>query len=186
MSDSSQQSGSNLGGEAAPAGSMTGRWRLFLLASLALNLMLAGATAGHFIYAKRHHVSGSGGARGAPELALQGFLKTLPKDRAKELRQLIKTGERTDQAPLFASVRKARRDAAQVLSAENFDRAKLAAAFANIDAADAAAKAAARMSLLALADHMTAAERLAMAERWKARRPQLFDEAPASDDAPPQ
>lgn len=186
MSDSPDQTGlipDAPGPGTPPPPAVTGRWRIFLLASLALNLMLAGAVAGHFIYGRRHHATG-GGERGTHELALQGFLKTLPKERAKELRQIIKSGERLDHAPLVASVRQARRDAAVVLAAEAFDRTKLSAAFARIDAADAAAKAAARTTLLSLAEHMTAAERQAMAERWKARRPYLFEEAPAGDDGP--
>lgn len=173
------------GTPSAPAG----RWRLVLLASLAINLLFAGAFAGSFWQSKRHHLKGGG--RGTTELGIQGFLKSIPKERAKELRLLMKQNAVADVEPLISSIRQARREAAAALSAQTYDRDSLTLAFGRIDEAEATAKVAARASLLALAPHMTAAERQAMAARWKARRPHMFeDPAPrpsknSSQDAAP-
>ena len=154
------------------------RWRIFLLASLALNLVFAGMAAGSLWSAKRHH-SLIGNSRGTTDFAIPGFIKSLPKERAKELRKLIKQQDRPDLSPLTAAVRQARRDAAAALAEATFDREKLTAAFSGIDVTEAAAKAAARSSLIALAEHMTPAERQTLAERWKARRPHMFEDSPA-------
>jgi uncharacterized membrane protein len=162
---------------AAPPG-MSGRWRLVLLTSLALNLLLAGAAAGTMWSLKRSHAVGGGGGRGGAELALQGFIRSLPKDRAKELRQVIRQTGRPNMTPLIASVRQARRSAAEALASETFDKTKMEAAFSNIDAAEAATKAAARNVIIATAERMTPVERQSLADRWKSRRPQMFLDPP--------
>ncbi len=170
-------------GDEAEAGStasrgISGRWRFALLCSLALNLLLAGAAAGTMWSWKRNHAMGGGGGRGAAELALQGFIRSLPKDRAKELRQVVRQTGRPNMMPLISSVRQARRSAADALAAETFDKAKLTAAFSGIDAAEAATKSAARTVIVAAAEKMTPAERQALAERWKSRRPHMFMDPP--------
>lgn len=158
------------------------RWRFLLLASLALNLAFAGMAAGLMWNWKRHH-DGAGGRAGAlSDVALQGFLKTLPKARAKDLRQAIKQEGRPDVRGLTNAVRQARRQAAQSLAAEPFDSAKLTEAFSGIDAAEAANKAAIRKTLITAAGRMTAAERQALASHWKARKPRMFEDLPAKDD----
>lgn len=157
-------------------------WRLLLLGSLAINLLFAGMAAGSLWSWKRQHSGGSVKSQGATDLAMTGFIRTLPKERAKELRRVIKNQQRPDLLPLLADIRQARRDAAGILSAETFDREKLAAAFSSIDSAEAAAKAAARGSLFSVAEHLTAPERQALTERWKARRPHHFNDKPAATD----
>lgn len=171
-------SGAPLADNAAATAPPSGRWRIFLLGSLALNLVFAGLAAGWLLSAKRHH-SLSGSATGTSDFAIASFIKSLPKERAKELRRLVKQQERPDLLPLTASIRQARRDAAAVLAEATFDRQKLTAAFSSIDAAEAAAKAAVRSTLIALAENLTPAERQTLAERWKARRPHLFEDPPA-------
>jgi uncharacterized membrane protein len=174
----SQGSQSDTPSRSAPSG----LWRWLLLSSLALNLLLAGTAAGGMWHWKRFHHTASGGGRGAAEMALQGFIHSLPKERAKELRRVIRQAGRPDILPLIKSVRQARREAADVLSADTFDKAKLVAAFSNIDAAEAATKAATRGVVMAAAEKMTAAERRALTERWKARRPHLFQDPPEESE----
>jgi uncharacterized membrane protein len=160
-----------------------GVWRWLLIGSLALNLLFAGTAAGGLWHGKRFHHTASSGGRGAAEMALQGFIHSLPKERAKELRRVIKQAGRPDILPLIKSVRQARREAADVLSADTFDKTKLVAAFSNIDAAEAATKAATRGVVMAAAEHMTAPERRALTERWKARRPHLFLDPPEEPES---
>lgn len=159
------------------------RWRYLLIGSLALNLIFAGLTAGS-VWKWRHH--GGMGGRGGPaaDVALQGFLRTLPKERAKELRQAIKQDGRPDMRPLVNAVRQARRDAAGALAAETFDSAKLTTAFSGIDTAEAATKAAIRKTMIAAAAKMTPAERQALADRWRKRKPHMFEDMPAGKDGP--
>ena len=181
--DTGPASGDN---PAVAAGAVpSGRWRLLLLGSLAINLLLAGAAAGSLWTWKRHHTMG-GSAHGTSELTITSFVKTLPKERAKEVRRLVKQQDRPDVLPLLARVRQARRDAADVLAAPAFDQEKLTSAFAGIDTAEAAVKAAARGSLIAVAEHLSPAERQALAEHWKARRPRHFqDLTPEGDGSKP-
>lgn len=162
---------------AAASSSLTKRWRILLIGSLALNLVFAGLAAGAMWNMKRHHGSGGSG-RGTAELAIHGFLQSLPKERAKELRRVIKAEDRPDMGPLVAAIKQARRNAAGALAAELFDKAKLSAAFSAIDVAEAAAKAAVRSTMITAADNMTAAERQTLAERWKLRRPHMFEDRP--------
>ncbi len=175
MSDTSQGPGSE---PQVSSRTPSGLWRWVLLGSLALNLLLAGTAAGGMWHWQRFHSMAPGGGRGATEMALPGFIRSLPKERAKELRRVIRQQGRPNILPLIRSVRQARREAADVLAAETFDKAKLGTAFSNIDTAEAATKAASRGLVMAAAEHMTAAERRALAERWKARRPHLFVDPP--------
>jgi uncharacterized membrane protein len=147
-----------------------GKWRALLIASLALNLLIAGI-AGSAMFRHRH---GHGmGGRGTEEIGLQGFLKSLPAARAKELRAAVK-GEKADMKPLFDATRAARRQAADAIAAEPFDADKLTQAFGTIDAAEANVKAAARTAIVKAAGLMTADERKALAEHWKSRRAKFF------------
>lgn len=192
--DPGNERGSDLkaGVSAAAKATLPSRWRIFLLGSLALNLLFVGLAAGSLWSGKRHY-SLMGNARGTSDLAIPGFIKSLPKERAKELRKLIKQQVSPDLTPLTAAIRQARRDAAAALAEATFDREKLTAAFSSIDVSEAAAKAAARSTLFALAQQLTPAERQILAERWKARRPHLFEDPPApaeqrqkqSDEPPP-
>lgn len=179
-------------GAAAETSSPQGYWRLMLLASLAVNLLFAGAAVGSLWIAK-HPRPVSSSASGTPELAMTGFIRTLSKERAKELRRLIKQQGRPDIEPLMAASRQARRDAAQALAAEPFDGTQLKQAFDKIDTAEAATKAAIRSNLIAVAGQLSPTERLTLAERWKARRPHMFEdvqkrprrEKPAENDRAP-
>ncbi len=158
---------------AAPAMAPTGKWRALLICSLALNLLVVGIAAGSVWRHRHHHNFAGGGGRGTEEIGLRSFLKTLPPERAKELRTLIKSAK-PELKPLFDATRAARRTAADAMSAEPFDKDKLTGAFGKIDEAEAAMKAAARSVITNAASQMTAAERLALAERWKARRAKFF------------
>ena len=197
MSGTLQEPGNEQGSKpkaadsAAATAMLPARWRIFLFGSLALNLLFAGLAAGSLWSAKRHH-SLIGNSRGTSDFAIPGFIKSLPKDRAKELRKLIRQQDRPDLSPLTAAIRQARREAAAALAEATFDREKLTAAFSSIDVTEAAAKAAARSTLIALAGLLTPAERQTLAERWKARRPQMFEDPPApgeqrqkNSDGPP-
>jgi uncharacterized membrane protein len=153
------------------SGAPGGKWRALLMASLALNLVVAGIAASH---TWQHRQLGRAGSAGnAGEFGLHGFLRDLPRERAKELRALIK-GERPDLKPLVEMTRAARRTAADTLAARTFDKDKLVEAFGKIDLAEANVKAAARSVVVTAASHMTAEERLQLAERWKSKRARYF------------
>lgn len=177
MSGTDQDLGSHRSSGAASANAPSRRWRALLLASLALNLMFAGLAAGTAWTWKRHHTSPAAG-RAATDFALQSFIASLPKDRARELRRVIRQNGRPNILPLMSAVREARRGAAGVLAADTFSREELVAAFSAIDQAEAASKAAIRGVIVAAAGQMTAEERRALAARWKARRPHLFEDPP--------
>ena len=155
------------------------RWRQLLFASLAINLLFAGAAAGSLLTWKRHHGSG-GKSQDGKELAITGFIKSLPKERAKELRRLIKQQKVPDFDPLMENARQARRNAADVLAAETFSKDKLTAAFAGIEAAEGTMKSTARALLIDVAEHLTQAERQALADRWKSRKPHMFEDTRAA------
>jgi uncharacterized membrane protein len=161
----------------------SGKWRALLMASLALNFVFAGLAAST-LWKKRVHTNS--GSQRVEELGLQGFLRTLPRERAKELRALIKD-EKPDLKPLNEATRQARRSAAETLAADPFDKDKLISAFANIDTTQANVKAAARAAVVAAAGHMTADERKALAARWKTRRARYFEgPAPPKDRDTPE
>lgn len=137
------------------------RW--LLIASLALNLLVAGLVVGALAR------EGGPGARPRPaELSLGPFARALePEDRRAVLRSLgdhrpdLRPLGRQDRAALFAEVMAA-------LRAEPFDRARAAAALAEQSARVAEVERAVRDALLARLAAMTAAERAAFADRLEA------------------
>ncbi len=97
-----------------------------LIASLALNLLVAGVMAGHW---KRHH-----SAMGHLGRGLMGYAWMIGGDRGKEIRKTVRAARR-DLRPLRKQIREKRRAHYEFLRAEVFDReAARAALMATSDA----------------------------------------------------
>ncbi len=105
------------------------RW--VLVGSLALNVLIIGAVASALCFGGRP--PHGAGFKGAPLLA---FARTLPRERADMVRQLV-----ADAQPNFETLRRGMRDARAAvrtaLSAEAFDQAKLNAALDGVVQAEA-------------------------------------------------
>lgn len=160
------------GGGSAPSQGLSGAVKLVLLASLALNLLIAGAALGSWWSPGRH---GGGGTRGAEEVGVTGFAGRLPPERRKAIRKVLREN-RQDLSALHNEVRGARQDTAAALSAEPFDAARLRESFERIDAAESRLRSAARESLIKSAESMTPGERRDLSAWWQSRKPHLFRE----------
>ena len=159
-------------GAASAARGGPGRWlKLGLIASLAVNLLVIGGIAGSMLAWQRHGPRGAG--RGGEEFGLLGFSRTLPAERAAVIRKAIQA-ERTALRPLRDEIRDARREAADVLVAEPFDRDKFKAAIDKISEAEAKLKSAGLSVFLNTAERLTADERRALHDWWQRRKPHYF------------
>lgn len=117
--------------------SANGRWlAVALLASLALNLALIGATGG-FLW--RSHFDPAEAKLGHVVPNLLTYTSTLPEERRKQLWQRT-AGERRTMQPLRADLRAAREAAIAVLTAETYDRQAYADTQARLLAADVKAR----------------------------------------------
>jgi uncharacterized membrane protein len=172
MTTNAPDAGAPQAGPRAP-GAPTGKWRALLMLSLAINLLVAGFAASAVWRHRHHHGMGGAAGRGTEEIGLRGFLKSLPAERAKQLKALTEAGK-PDFKPLFEATREARRQAADVIAAEPFSQDQLTEAFGKIDAAEANVKMAARTAIITAASNMTIDERKRLAAHWKSRRSKLF------------
>jgi uncharacterized membrane protein len=138
-----------------------------LIASLALNLLIVGAVAGTMFYGFKHPAPRFGqGAR--EDFGLYGLTHRLPEDRRKELRKQLRQ-DRKDFRPLVDEIATARREAADKLAAEPFDKAALEAAIANVASKEQALRQAAVNVFLGHAERLTPDERKTLAEWWRKR-----------------
>jgi uncharacterized membrane protein len=138
-----------------------------LFASLALNLIVAGATAG-FVW---RHGSGASdtAARNLPPNLL-GYATTLPPARQEEINARTQE-QRQHVRPLRRQLREAREEVVQVLVAEPFDKGRFEAAQARLLIADQKARDAVHLLFAALAAQMTPEERRGFVEWRQKRRP---------------
>ncbi len=157
---------------AAPLG---GRMKWLLIASLGLNLLIAGAVAGAFVLHRGGHHPGRWGV-GPQDFGLMGFAKTLPAERRQMIREELK-GLRGAMKPMREDIRRARQDAAATLGAEPFNRDALKGALEKVGTSELAMRATSVDRLLGVIDRMTAEERRGLADGWKRR----IDSGPKRD-----
>lgn len=142
-----------------------------LFASLALNLVVVGATAG-FLW--RHSGQGPGAHRWPPNLL--NYTATLPAERQKELAARV-AAQRANVRPLRRQLRAARDEVASVLAVQPFDKQRFEAVQAQLMVADQRAREAVYQLYAEIAANMTPEERRGFAE-WRQQRPMknLLDE----------
>lgn len=152
------------------------RWMMLaLFASLALNLIVVGATAG-FVW--RHHAVLQ--AADAPQHlspSLLSYASTLSPERHNELS--VRTEEqRQTVRPLRRQLREAREDVVNALTSEPFDKERYDAAQSRLLIADQKARGAVHQLYAAIAANMTAEERRGFVDWRQKRRPMrnLLDE----------
>ena len=156
---------------AAPLGT-TGskRLKIALVASLAVNLLVLGAVAGSMYMFGRHPPRHGMGP--AEDFGLMGLTRTLPEERRKELRKELRE-DRAELKPLVNDLRAARRDAADKLAAEPFDRAALERAIAAAAEKERTLRQSAVATFLGHADKLTLEERQKLAEWWRKKNQPL-------------
>ena len=150
---------------AAPQDNGKRRLKYALIASLALNLLIIGAVAGTMYGFRKHHPRF---AERGEDFGMMGLTRVLPEERRKEMRKLLRA-DRANLRPLMEEIRAARRDAADKLGAEPFDRAALEAAIANVAEKERAVRSAAVATFLGHAEKLTAEERTKLADWWRKR-----------------
>lgn len=158
-------------GGAVSGGAVSGRprWmKAVLIASLALNLLFVGGIA----RAMWHHRHGPGGRLGE-DAGLMGFVRDLPGDRQKQVRDDI-TAARQTIRPLRKAVREAWTELNAALTAEPFDKDKYKAATDKLSEAESRLKSATAAALADTASKLTADERRLLQGWREKRRPHMF------------
>lgn len=155
------------------------RLKYALIASLALNLLIIGAVAGTMYGFRKHPPRFGQGAR--EDFGLMGLTHKLPEDRRKELRKQLRQ-ERIGFRPLIDEIGAARRDAADKLSAEPFDKAALDAALANVGEKERALRQSAVGVFVSHAEQLTADERRTLSEWWRKRSEHFHQRRKMKDD----
>lgn len=135
-----------------------------LFASLALNLVVVGATAG-FLW--RHSGQGPGAHRLPPNLL--SYTAMLPAERQKELSARVEA-QRANVRPLRRQLRAARDEVANVLAAQPFDKQRLEVVQAQLLVADQKAREAVHRLYAEIAANMTPEERRGFA-KYRQQRP---------------
>jgi uncharacterized membrane protein len=141
------------------------RWPYVLLvASLALNALLAGAVL-RSLWHLRANVAMTGGG---VEMRLPAFVNSLPANRQDALRhngQFERPG--LQQPPLRVEIRRARADAARLFTADPFDKQAFIAAQSRLFEAENQLRLTIQRTLPEIGEQMTAAERRAYLS-WRA------------------
>jgi Spy/CpxP family protein refolding chaperone len=150
----------------APQPASTRRLRMFLMASLAFNVLIVGSVAGALLFG-RHHGWKQGHHRKG--FALSSFTQTLPAERSDALRQFIE-GEEATLAALRKAKFTARNNARAILSTEPFDPVKFRAALDESVQADQAEKKARSALLAQTAEKLTPDERHQLHQWFERRR----------------
>jgi uncharacterized membrane protein len=152
-------------GPAAPAPGSR-RLKYGLIASLALNLLVAGAVAGMaFGFFKHRPYFGMG--RGE-DFGLMGLTRHLPEERRKEVRKQLRE-DRDRLRPMVDDIRASRREAADRLAAEPFDKAALEAAIKATSDKESALRGTAIAAFLVHVEKLTPSERQMLADWWRKR-----------------
>lgn len=145
----------------APSGQRT-KW--LLIASLGLNLLIAGAVAGA-MFMHRGGPHGRWGI-GPQDFGLMGFARSLPPERRDMVREELK-GLRGALKPMRQEIRAAREEAANLLAADPFDRNALKAALVKVGTAEQSMRGTSVDRLLGVIDRFTPAERQSLSAAWK-------------------
>ena len=119
---------------------MTGRWKIILGVSLALNLFLAGAGVGVAVVGARLVGERSDLHRGFGDGRIGAALSALPPERREALRDIMRS-QALDAAPDLRAARDARQEAIRLMTAEPYDSAAVAAALAKARDAEGRARA---------------------------------------------
>lgn len=152
------------GTEPRPGGSR--RLKYALIASLAVNLLVIGTVAGSMImHAFGPHPPRFGHHRGE-DFGLMALTRTMPSERKKEIRKQLRE-ERIKLRPLFDDIQAARRDAADKLAAEPFDRASLESAIAVASDKERTLRQEAVNVFLNQIERLSPDERRTLAEWWR-------------------
>lgn len=142
------------------------RWMgVALYASLALNLIIVGATAG-FVWRHGGKVADVQAAHLSPTML--SYTSMLPASRQKELAARVEE-QRQKVRPLRRQLREVREEMVLALVAEPFDRERVQAAQARLLVADQKAREAVHQLYVEIAANMTAEERRGFAE-WRQQR----------------
>jgi uncharacterized membrane protein len=147
--------------------------RLWLYASVALNLLLAGVLIGHMASGPRHHKDVK---HAPPAMAVRdvgfAFMRALPEERRKEVKKKMKA-EFGSVKPLFEESIAARREAFSLLEQDNVTAAEIKAALAKAQAVDTKVADRSADFFAKVVTDIPAAERKAavaeMRKRWTAR-----------------
>lgn len=131
-------------------------WRLALVASLAINALLAGVVLRSLWHVRSGAVMAAGGGL---EANLNSYVNTLPDDRRKMLRHDAGSQQAGAVRPLRIELRRARADAARLFLAEPFDRRTFAAAQARVLDAEINVRRAVQLMAAELGERMTVDER---------------------------
>lgn len=145
-----------------PAGRRAPRWLwIAFFVSIAINLLVAGMAIG----AVWHHKSGKIYRDSGAPRHFRAFLRKLPKDRRKIIREAFR-----ERRPEFRSIREnvaaARRDAEAILTKEPYDKAAFSAANRKLHEARSRLRGAQIELFPEIAELMTAEER-AMFLEWR-------------------
>jgi len=171
--------------QGAASGPRTSRWlKIGLIGSVAVNLLVLGAIFGT-MYAMRFGPHGRHFFGGRPEsFGLWGVSRSMPDERGKAFRKEL-SADRKQLRPMMDEARDARREAAEKLGAEPFDRAALEAAIAKVGEKERAFRETAVSLLLSRIDELTPDERHALAESWQ-RKTDFFRRGKRRHDREPE
>ncbi|MCC7253736.1 periplasmic heavy metal sensor [Hyphomicrobium sp.] len=166
-------------GPARPAGTSR-RVKYALIASLALNLLVLGIVAGSMLGFGKHHPRFGGHPRGE-DFGLMGLTRTLPEERRKEIRKQLRD-DRVKLRPLVEDIRTERREAADKLDAEPFDRAALESAISAVTGKEQAMRQEAVSIFLGHVERLSADERRTLAEWWRKKSQPLPERKSKKDE----
>lgn len=169
----------------APPDSGKKRLKYALIASLALNLLILGAVAGTMYTFHKHGRPPPGGRE---DFGLMGLSRDFPGDRKKAFRKELRA-DREKLRPLLDEANTARREAADALAAEPFDRAKLEAAITKVRDRERDVRQSAIALFLGHAETLTPDERKKLADWWRKkaefRAKRRHDDDKPDDEPPP-
>lgn len=154
-----------------------------LVASLSLNLLVAGFALGG-AWGWRHHPGRFGGpAMNGPAGPIGRFVGDLPSDRREALKGLVDE-QRKVQAALLPAVKAARSDLAYALRASPFERAKLEATLVKLADAERALRGGTASATSQLVEKLTDPERAGL-ERMLRRMAAFLDDGREPGPPPP-
>jgi uncharacterized membrane protein len=142
-----------------PPSTPSPRLSRLLIASLAINLLVAGAVAGTWLSTHRHPRGGHGPNGGAGgEAGLMGFLRTLPPERQTVVRSAA-DDVRPALRPIRQAAKAARLDVEAAITADPFNAATFKAAVLRLTEVESEARRAGVGMLIKSLEQMTPLER---------------------------
>jgi len=168
---------------------MSGRWRILLIASLVLNLFLAGAVAGGLVVGAKV-LRERTEARRAEGQRMAAAFQVLAPERRTALREIMRDQARSA-APDMREAREARREAMRLIAADPYDPKAVTAALDRAREAEDRARAridatlAARLAELQPQERATFAGRLMFGPGRGERRMMILRGRPGGPPPPP-